>query len=148
MTTAADPEVWAVDFSGDEVRRVRWRLPDRQRSADVYERYVEEELAGIERETELTQSRHFYQQELPIPEYLPSHRDIIADELGNLWLERYRLPWETQPRWDVIDPERGWVGVVETPISFQVMQITAEALVGVHRDEDGVTRVQVLALLK
>jgi len=33
VTTAADPEVWAVDFVGNEVRRVRWRLPDRPRSA-------------------------------------------------------------------------------------------------------------------
>lgn len=38
-------------------------------------------------------------------------------------------------------------GRIETP-SFQVMQITAEAVVGVHRDEEGVTRVQVFGLLK
>lgn len=148
VTTAAEPEVWAVDFDGNEVARVRWRLLDRQRSADVYDRYVEVELAGIERETDRMRYRHFYQQDLPLPEYIPSHRNMIADELGNLWLERYRLPWEMQPRWDVVDPERGWLGVVETPPSFQVMQITAEAVVGVHRDEEGVTRVQVFGLLK
>jgi hypothetical protein len=148
VTTAADPEMWAVDFDGNEVRRVRWRLPDRPRSADVYGRYAEESLAGIDDETDLMQYRHLYQQELPIPEYIPSHREMIADELGNLWLERYRLPWESQPRWDVVDPELGWLGVVETPLRFQVTQITAEAVIGVHRDEEGVTRVQVFALLK
>jgi hypothetical protein len=123
-------------------------LPDRPRSADVYGRYAEESLAGIDDETDLMQYRHLYQQELPIPEYIPSHREMIADELGNLWLERYRLPWESQPRWDVVDPELGWLGVVETPLRFQVTQITAEAVIGVHRDEEGVTRVQVFALLK
>lgn len=148
MTTGADPEVWAVDFDGNEVARVRWRIPDRRRSSDVYDRYVEESLAGMTRERDLTMYGHLYKQELPLPEYIPSHRDMIADEAANLWLERYRLPWETQPRWDVIDPQRGWLGVVETPPSFQIMQITAGEVVGVHRDEEGVTRVQVMSLLK
>jgi hypothetical protein len=148
MTTGADTEVWAVDFDGDEVARVRWRIPDRRRSADVYDRYVEESLAGMSRERDLTMYGHLYRQELPLPEFIPAHRDMIADDAGNLWLERYRLPWETQPRWDVVDPERGWLGVVETPPSFQVMQITDDAVIGVHSDGEGVTRVRVFPMLK
>lgn len=148
LTTAAEPEVWAVDFAGEEVARVRWRLPDRARTVDVWERYVKESLAGIDDERDLMQYRHLYQQELPLPEYIPAYRDVVADELGELWLQRYRLPWETQPRWDVIDPARGWLGTVETPAGFQVMQITADAVVGVLRGEDGVIRVQVRTLMK
>ena len=148
MTTGADPEVWAVDFQGNEVARVRWRIPDPRRSSDVYDRYVEESLAGMTRERDLTMYGQLYKQDLPLPDYIPSHRAMIADEAGNLWLERYRLPWETQPSWDVVDPQRGWLGVVQTPTSFQVMQIAADELVGVHRDDEGVTRVQVIPLLR
>lgn len=148
VTTAADPEVRAIDFAGNEVRRVGWQPPDRVRTADVWNRYREESLAGITDEGRLAQYTHFYAQDLPIPEYVPTHREMIADELGNLWLEHYRLPWETQPRWDVIDPERGWLGVIETPPGFLVTQITADSVIGVHRDEAGVTRVQVFELVK
>jgi hypothetical protein len=147
MTSGADPEVWGVDFDGNEVGRASWQLPDRIRSSDVWERYVEESLAELS-ERRYEQYRHLYQQELPIPEYVPAYQNMIADELGNLWLERYRLPWQTQPQWDVIDRDRGRLGTVETPPRFQVLQITADAVIGVYRDEGGVTRVQVLGLQK
>lgn len=148
LTTGAEPEIWALDFDGNESRRVRWRLDDRQRVADIWDRYTEESLAGTTSERNLTLYGHLYQQELPLPEYVPVYRDMLADEVGNLWLERFRLPWESQPRWDVVDPARGWLGAIETPPRFQVLQITANDVVGVLRGEDGVTRVQVIPLMK
>lgn len=48
----------------------------------------------------------------------------------------------------MIDRGRGRLGTVETPPGSQVLQITADALVGEYRDEEGVTRVQVLGLQK
>lgn len=148
LAAGADAEAWAVGFDGTEVARVRWSLPDRQRSSTVYERYVEESLAEIDDENRRIRQQRLLAHELPIPEYVPTHRSLIVDGPGNLWLERYRLPWETQPRGDVVDPRRGRLGEVETPPGFQVTQITADALVGVHHDEAGVSRVQVYALIK
>lgn len=148
LSTGAEPEIRAVGLDGVETRRVRWVVPDRPAVADVWDRYTEESLAGMTRERDLTLYGALYQQELPLPEYVPTHGAMLADELGNLWLERYRLPWETQPEWDVVDPERGWLGVVETPAGFQVLQITAAEAVGVMRGDDGVTRVQVIPLMK
>ena len=49
-------------------------------------------------------------------------------------------------RWDVVDPDKGWVATVETPPGFTVFQVDGESILGLHQDEEGVQRVQVYTL--
>lgn len=39
---------------------------------------------------------------------------------GTLWVERYRLPWGTLGRWDVLTSAGRYLGVVETPGRLEV----------------------------
>jgi hypothetical protein len=147
--TGAEPRIRATDFDGVEVATISWELPDRIRTEDVYARYTEAELETMAGDARgLRMYGHLYRQDLPLSEYIPVHREMLADAEGNIWLERYRLPWETQPRWDVVDPERGWLGVIETPVGLRVMQVTAGEVVGMHRDDAGVSRVRTYELTK
>jgi hypothetical protein len=85
-------------------------------------------------------------EEMPMPPRYPAYSEIILDPLGNLWVERFQLPWEKQVRWGVFSGEGWFLGHVSLPNGFQLMQVTEWNLLGVRRDELGIERVEVYAL--
>lgn len=87
---------------------------------------------------------------LDMPDLLPAYRTVLADDKGNLWIERYRLPWErnSQPTWDVIEPARGWLGSVDAPPGFEVVHISNDMVLGLVQDEQGAIRLRGYRLLK
>lgn len=127
---------------------IRWPESDRRRTAEVYDRYREESLAGAQDQVQRRLYAHYYDLDLPVPEYLPAFQGLLVDEEGYLWVEGYRLPWENQASWEVFDPDGRWLGTVETPIGLRPYQIGADFLLGRHRDELGVERVLLFELAK
>jgi hypothetical protein len=88
---------------------------------------------------------------LQLPEFLPTHQRLIADTDGNLWLERFRLfRWEetNDPVWDVIDPQRGWLGAVETPRDTRILDISSSAVIGLTRDDEGSGQIRAFRIHK
>jgi hypothetical protein len=137
--------LWTQD--GQLRRIIRWEgAPDR-RVADVWDRY---KAAALEAESVTPFGRqayaHFFSLNLPLPEILPSTERLIVDADENLWALRYRLPWESDYRWDVISPEGEWLGTVGSPPDFTIYQIGPDFVLGVHRDSLGVQRVRVHSL--
>ena len=65
-----------------------------------------------------------------------------------MWIQRYRLPWETTPIWDVIDAEGRWLGMVEMPPRVRVVQIGGDFVLGRHHDELNVERIHLYSLTK
>jgi hypothetical protein len=127
---------------------IRWPDTDRRPSAAVYDRYREESLEGARDQVQRRLYAHYYELDLPIPEYLPAYQSLLVDDEGNLWVEGYRLPWENRPRWEVFDPDGRWLGTVETPVGLRPYQIGAGFLLGGHQDELGVERVLLFELGK
>jgi hypothetical protein len=127
---------------------IRWPETDRRPSREVYDRYREESLAEARDQMQRRLYSHYYELDLPIPEYLPAYQGLLVDDEGNLWVEGYRLPWENQPLWQVFDPDGRWLGTVETPIGLRPFQIGADFLLGRHRDALGVERVLLFKLVK
>lgn len=84
-----------------------------------------------------------YLADVIFPKEMPAYRDLKVDAGGNLWVEEYRAPGEeTQPRWEVFDPDGVWLGTVETPVGFQIYEIGEDYLLGLWRDELGVEYVR------
>jgi A/G-specific adenine glycosylase len=127
---------------------IRWPETDRRRSAEFYERYRQESLAESRDAAQRSLYTHYYGLDLPIPEYLPAYQRLLVDDEGYLWVENYRLPWETQPHWQTFDPDGRWLGTVETPEDLRPFQIGSDFLLGRGRDELGVERVLVYELIK
>ncbi len=127
---------------------IRWPENGRRRSAEVYDRYREESLEDARDQVQRSLYAHYYELDLPIPEYLPAYQRLLVDDEGNLWVENYRLPWGTQPRWEVFDPDGRWLGTVETPEGVRPYQIGRDFLLGRHRDDLGVERIRVYDLTK
>lgn len=87
-------------------------------------------------------------EELPAPAARPTYADILVDPSGAVWLELYRGRSEQdRPQaWLVLDADGAWLGTVDAPIVFAVMDITMDAVLGVWTDELGVEHPQVLRL--
>ena len=151
VTNGADPEVEAYDLNGRVVARVRWNREAEPLTRDTFESYRQRMLALVGEYTQPANDlyRHFYQQDLPLPEYVPLYTSMLIDSEGNLWLKRFRprYPQDDLPsQWDVVDQDRGWVATVETPPRFTVYQVGGDSILGLHQDEGGTQRVQVYKL--
>ena len=144
-------EVRELSVIGDVVRILR--IPD-------YPLGVTDEEVSAEREAqfdvELPPGATFpppirrFIEELPAPAARPAYADILVDPSGAVWLELHRGRSEQgRPQaWLVLDADGTWLGTVEAPDDFAVMDITMDAVLGVWTDELGVEHPQVLTLAR
>ena len=84
--------------------------------------------------------------EMPMPTRLPAYTEIRIDPLGYIWVERFRAPWDERSRWGVFQAEGEFLGHVELPSHFQLLDIAASAVLGVSRDDFDIERVEVYQL--
>jgi len=148
---AAGEHLWVVNGGGTELeqRNLRGNLVrvvrlarDIPRTADVYARYVKSSLATMD-STRRAQYEHFYGLNHPLPEHIPAYQAMLVDATSHVWLERYRLPGDTMPSWDVVAPNGRWLGAVAVPARLRVMQVGADFVLGRHLDSLGVERIRV-----
>ncbi len=73
----------------------------------------------------------------------------FSDADGNVWLPSYRpaYPEEASP-YTVISPDGEWLGEVETPPRFRILDVTGGLVLGVLRDEMDVENVVVYELVR
>ncbi len=89
-------------------------------------------------------------EDLPDATTRPAYAEILVDPSGAVWLELFRGESEQdRPReWLVLDADGTWLGTVEVPRRFTVMNITMETVLGVREDELDVEHPQVLRLTR
>ena len=85
-------------------------------------------------------------QDFPIPATLPGYDRLVAADTGEIWARRYMLPRGATVHWDVFHPDGRYLGRVDVPAAFRLHGVGDGQLLGVHEDELGVQRVQVLDL--
>ena len=139
-------EIKSANLAGDQ-SIIRW-YPPRQRVADVWERYKAASLQEIPEDGTRRRYARLYEQDIPLLEHVPVARTLLIDTEGNIWSERYRLPWEEDPVWDVIDASGRWLGTVNTPRNFNLFDIGPNYVLGRHRDDLGVERMRMYELHK
>lgn len=83
---------------------------------------------------------------MPLPEAFPAFEGVLADALGFLWVEDYRLPGEPSPAWTVFDPEGRVLGLVELPPALTVFEIGEDYVLGRVSDELGIEYVRLWPL--
>ena len=145
--SGGQPEFTAwIDVTATRIL-VRWEGRRRREATDWVGAYLE----GIRANARSANDERYYNRlvrDAPLPRYLPVYQDLLVDGTGRIWVERYRAPGETTPEWDVFDVDGIWLGKVETPHRFRVMEIGDDYLAGVFRDELDVEYVRVYELLK
>ncbi len=84
----------------------------------------------------------------PIRETMPAYRNILLDRAGNLWVEEYRRPSDTVPRWTVFSTEGEMLGTLSVPERFVIRDAGDDYVLGTWRDELEIERVQMYELIK
>lgn len=79
--------------------------------------------------------------ELPYPETMPAYGSILLDDVGNLWVQKYRAPGDSAWAWVVFDEDRQILGVVEIPPGLEIYQIGQDFVLGMWRDESDVEHI-------
>ena len=135
---------------------ITWRLPDGRVSQILRWRpepnlMAEELLEHGEAYNRMIGRRHYGVSEARLEEIIQEdmsrYRAMIgqpipffgtpfADADGNLWLPSYRpaYPEEGSP-YTVISPDGEWLGQVETPPRFRILDVTGALVLGVLRDD-------------
>lgn len=72
---------------------------------------------------------------MPIPDSLPIIQDLVVDDLGWIWAQRFDWRDDAPGKWIVFDPDGHARGSVLTPPGLRVHQIGADFVLGVARDE-------------
>ena len=85
---------------------------------------------------------------MPSPETRPAYRSMRVDPTGAIWLSPFLgFSEEGGPEdWQVLDAAGAWLGSVEVPENFQVMDIGIDEILGVWTDELDVQHPQVRRL--
>ena len=80
---------------------------------------------------------------------VPLFGSPFADADGNVWLPSYRpaYPEEGSP-YTIISPDGKWLGQVETPPRFRILDVTGGLVLGVLRDEMEVENVVVYEVVR
>ena len=87
-------------------------------------------------------------EDLPAPATRPAYADMLVDPSGTVWLELHRgMSERDRPQeWLILDADGTWLGTVEVPDRFTVMEVRMDRMLGVWRDEVDVEHPQVLRL--
>lgn len=84
---------------------------------------------------------------LPLPETLPAHGDMLVDPEGYLWVADYSL--EDEPTtWWVFTAAGRWLGAVDIPPGGRLTQIGRDFVLGVWKDEMDVEHVRMYRLVR
>ena len=76
-------------------------------------------------------------EDMPSPETRPAYADMLVDPTGAVWLRPFVGFSELgEPeKWLVLGPDGTWLGSVEVPEDFRVMDIGVDEILGVWTDE-------------
>ncbi|MGE3527281.1 MAG: 6-bladed beta-propeller [Gemmatimonadales bacterium] len=134
LLDGAASELRVLSEQGTVHRVLQWTAPPRTRSSSVYDRFVESELEGADDAQRRLYEHFFKTGGLPLPEYVPLYMTMKAGPAGEVWLERYRLPWDTTGIWEVVNPLEEWRTEVRVPQGVRVYEIGRDYLLGGIRD--------------
>ena len=86
--------------------------------------------------------------ELPLPDERAAYGELLTDARGLVWIAEGHLPLTAAREWRIVDLDSGDVGRVVLPPGFDLLWIGEDEVIGRTRDELGVQRVEVRALLR
>lgn len=148
LTQGDLPEVRIVHETGDLLAEVSLDL-ERQRVRDEDRRlWVESMLERTGIEPGSPESAYFSAlgQQIQASEWLPYFSNIVVDELGYVWLQRYAPPSGPSAEWLVLKGTGELLGTVFFPRELYVFQISERTITGVFSDSTGEEVLQVLKL--
>ena len=138
-------EIEVYDPSGGLVRIIRLALEPVPVTAADGELYIESVVEQVGSPDQAAGIRA-QMGALPLPQSFPAHGNLLADRLDFLWVEDFQRPGAENRGWNIFDPEGALVGRATLPESFDPVEIGADYLLGIFRDEMNVEYVRMYDL--
>jgi hypothetical protein len=140
-------ELDVYDPSGSLIRIIRVRTPLIPVTQAHLERLLEERLASLQDpDLEPGMRNDFW--DTPPADYLPAFGAVAIDANGNLWVEDFRLPGHTVLTWTIFDPDGVPLTRLSLPAGNQMLEIGADFVLALFRDELDVDYVRVYPLTR
>lgn len=146
----SDQEGWEIEVyasSGDLVRLIRIQWDPIPVTKEDGARYIETMVTQVEGPEQKAQIRKSLG-DLPLPESFPPFSEFEADTEGFLWVKDFQRPGAKNREWSIIDPEGALVARVTLPEHFNPMEIGADYILGVGRDEMDVEYIRMYPLTR
>ncbi|MTI89524.1 MAG: hypothetical protein FH748_16335 [Balneolaceae bacterium] len=129
FATGVNPVISRFDTSGQLTDQYKWEA-SRIKTEDIWERYKDEFYLATLEGRRKEQYAHFLKQDLPIPEYTPVISELKVDEDGNIWAERFQLPWHEHTTWDVLNADGEWLTTIQVPDHLRMTEIGSDYVLG------------------
>jgi len=129
-------EVEAYDPSGKLVRLIRLDRDPVPVTDEDTQRYIDDVVASVPGENGVRMRAML--EEIPVPDVFPPYGALGTDALGYLWVADYPRPGDDASTWTIFDADGRLAGRVTTPPNVSILEIGADYLLGVYRDELGV----------
>ena len=120
-------------------RIVRFDRPQMRVTDALRDAYLAEQLADVDDANEARQLRERHA-DMPSPELVPPYQHFAVDALQHLWIGEYVLPDQTARTYTIVDPEGRATGRLTMPERTLPLDIGADYLLGLTRDELDVER--------
>ena len=137
----------AYTLDGSLARIVRLDRAPRAPTRAHIEAMIEDELSWIPAdETRRLAERRRELRDQTVAEHLPAFDYYRVDALDHLWVFEYEAPGEETPGSlaAIFDPDGRVLGYFEVPEALSILEIGADYVLGLVRDEFGVPTVQLL----
>lgn len=144
LGTADTYEIGVYGPDGSPRARIRWPAEDLRISPAQLSRFRSNHLAATSPERRAAAER--WLRDLQFPDSFPAYSDLLVDSEGHLWVARYLRPDEEAPRWDVFDPDGAWLGTINLPPRFEILQVGSDFVLGRWLDEWDVEHVRIYGL--
>lgn len=147
LGTAETPELQVFGPERRLRQVLRWPDWDRTVTDDMFESVLQgqAELAPAGQRAEVEE---MLRGALVAAERYPPYNELMADDVGRLWVGRHRRPEERititsapETEWLVFGPDGTAVARLTTPAGLRVHAVSAGRLYGVQTDELGIPRV-------
>jgi hypothetical protein len=135
-------EIAVYDSLATLIMLIRRPIPNRAVTPEHVETYKSDTMAGAPDDPAARRSWQEQIDAAPYPDSFPAYRRIRADRLGMLWVQEYDLPGADSVTWSVFDREGRWSSDVTIPRDWQVLDIGADFLLVLLRDDLDVERVE------
>lgn len=141
LATGDQSEIVALTPAGKRVMQVRERRPVARVTAADRDAHHQEQLRDLA--PEQAKAERMRLDKLPFPTSMAPYAQLLLDRGGFLWVRRTasEAPGKSQ-EWLVLAPDGRAIASVRTPAGLEVLDIGADALVGVGRDEMDVEQVR------
>ena len=149
LTSGVEPEVRVWGADGAVRRVVRWSPASLMLTSDELSRYRDHALAGITAPARKQQQERWLA-EVQLPPRRPATAEVSAILVGSdgaMWVQAYRMPWDSSSNWMVFSSEGAWLGSMPIPDRFTPHHVGPDFVLGAWRDESGVEYVHLYRLM-